>query len=165
MPDHNIIAIGDPVSNLWLAGQYKTEEARRLPVQFGGFAGADDTFAFAVGGCRWGSGQRAEEKPDRVGLLALVPRLDVRPASTDDRRVALILSGGRSVEALRDVVQLGTPTIPPMLRPPYTNLVPDFLVTGPDVARHGMGGYAQAGYFGPDWDYRPETSYSTKRCR
>ena len=46
---------------------------------------------------------------------------------------------GTDDKGLRDALALGAPTIPPMVRAPYTNLQPDFMVTGPDYAWKGIG--------------------------
>ena len=45
---------------------------------------------------------------------------------------------GNSMEGLRDVVYAATPTIPPMARSPYSNMVPDYMV-GPRADNQSLG--------------------------
>ena len=35
-------------------------------------------------------------------------------------------------------------------------MVPDFVITGPDFSWKGSGGYACAGFWGNQWQFRPE---------
>lgn len=48
---------------------------------------------------------------------------------------------------------LAQPTIPPMVRAPYTNQMPDVVVTGPHMAHHGLGGVWAAGYWDNEWNF------------
>ena len=43
---------------------------------------------------------------------------------------------------------LAEPTIPPMMRSPYSNQIPDFVVVGPDTAAKGLGGIEALGFWG-----------------
>lgn len=72
-----------------------------------------------------------------MGILSLVPL----PGS----RLGLIITG-TSLSSIRDVISLATPTIPPMARSPFSNLVPDYVITGPDFKAKGPGGYLCAGF-------------------
>ncbi|ELU12464.1 hypothetical protein CAPTEDRAFT_191936 [Capitella teleta] len=47
---------------------------------------------------------------------------------------------------MRDIISLAAPTIPPMTRSPFSNLVPNFVFTGPDFGRLGPAGYLCAGF-------------------
>ncbi|XP_022094674.1 uncharacterized secreted protein ARB_06907-like [Acanthaster planci] len=88
-----------------------------------------------------------EFKEKRTGALFLAPH--------HAGRLALVLLGN-SPEGIEDVVRLASPTIPPMTRSPFSNLVPDFVVTGPLFGGKGPGGYLCTGLWGNQWDYRPE---------
>ena len=68
-------------------------------------------------------------------------------------RLALIISGN-SIEGIRDAVHLATPTIPPMTRSPFSNMVPDYVITGPSFRAQGPGGYLCAGFWGNRWEYQ-----------
>ena len=91
-----------------------------------------------------------------VGALVLGPR----PGGG----LALVVSG--DVAGLRDATAAGEPTIPPMARSPFSNTLPDFLVTGPDFAAKGFGGTLAAGFFGPRWEMsgRWGASYMALDC-
>ena len=65
---------------------------------------------------------------------------------------------------MRDALTQGQPTIPPMVRAPYTNMQPDFVVTGPDFAWKGVGGILAAGYWGNLWQFDPSTAYTQDDC-
>lgn len=85
----------------------------------------------------------------RMGLLTLAPH--------GKGRLALLILGN-SVEGLMDVVSLATPTIPPMTRSPFSNLLPDYVITGQDFRLKGPGGFLCAGFYGNQWEYRSEMS-------
>lgn len=72
-------------------------------------------------------------------------------------RLALIISGN-SIEGIRDAVHLATPTIPPMTRSPFSNMVPDYVITGPLFRARGPGGYLCAGFWDNRWAYGREIS-------
>ena len=96
---------------------------------------------------------------------------------------------GTDAAGLRDALALGQPTIPPMVPPPpslllplpvsllythslppyqvrapYTNMHPDVIVTGPDFAWKGIGGVLAAGRWGPAWALAPEASFTQEPC-
>ncbi|XP_061173973.1 uncharacterized protein LOC133183060 [Saccostrea echinata] len=85
----------------------------------------------------------------RMGLLTLAPH--------GKSRLALLILGN-SVEGLMDVISLATPTIPPMTRSPFSNLLPDYVITGQDFKLKGPGGFLCAGFYGNNWEYRHEIS-------
>lgn len=87
----------------------------------------------------------------RSGLMTLAPH----KAITDGLVMFLL---AHSIEGLRDVVSLATPTIPPMTRSPFSNLLPDYVVTGPEFGWKGPGGFLCAGFWGNQWQYRPDLS-------
>ncbi|XP_060070908.1 uncharacterized protein LOC132550832 [Ylistrum balloti] len=87
----------------------------------------------------------------RSGLMTLAPH-----KSWKDGLVMLL--SANSIEGLRDIVSLATPTIPPMTRSPFSNLLPDYVVTGPEFGWKGPGGFLCAGFLGNGWEYRPDLS-------
>ena len=109
LPDHeagidaglNLILIGTPSSHVLM--QYLS-----LPVVL-----PPDRHEkwFQLGRCRFGGKQD--------GVLFLAPR--------GKAGLQLVLTGN-SVAAVRNVVRMATPTIPPMARSPFSNGIPDFLV-------------------------------------
>lgn len=85
----------------------------------------------------------------QTGVLSLAPN--------GKNHLALMLFGN-SQNALLDVISLATPTIPPMSRSPFSNLVPDFMITGPDFRLKGPGGLSCTGFWGNHWEFRPDIS-------
>lgn len=61
-----------------------------------------------------------------------------------------------------NLVRLATPTIPPMVRAPFSNYIPEYLVIDSKFRCYGSGSFLAAGYFGNDWEYRDDLSYT--RC-
>ncbi len=84
-----------------------------------------------------------------MGVLSLVPY--------SGSRLALVITG-TSLSSIRDVIHLATPTIPPMARSPFSNLVPNYVITGPDFRAQGPGGCLCAGFGGNRWEYRSDIS-------
>ena len=105
-----------------------------------------DEGALMLGGCAYGG--------PSVGALVLGPR----PGGG----LALVVDGS-DVRGLRDALALGEPTIPPMARSPFTNLVPDYVVTGPRFGAEGYGGLLAAGFLTHAWQLSNVSSYS-QRC-
>ncbi|XP_019641200.1 PREDICTED: uncharacterized secreted protein ARB_06907-like [Branchiostoma belcheri] len=124
---HNLIVIGGPKENSWAADFINT-----VPLGW-------DEKGLTLGDCRF--------THPRTGALFL--------ARHAGKGLSLVLMGN-SLSGLEDVVQLGRPTIPPMTRSPFSNLVPDFVLTGPEFQRSGPGGYLCAGFWGNHWDLRRE---------
>ncbi|XP_063426134.1 uncharacterized protein LOC134709942 [Mytilus trossulus] len=85
----------------------------------------------------------------RSGLLTLAP-------NGKDNLVFILMSN--SYEGLYDVISLATPTIPPMTRSPFSNLLPDYVVTGPEYGLKGPGGFLCTGFWGNSWEYRTDIS-------
>ena len=40
----------------------------------------------------------------------------------------------------------------------FSNLIPDYVITGPEFGSKGQGGYQCAGFYGNQWEYRPDTA-------
>ncbi|XP_071963371.1 uncharacterized protein [Antedon mediterranea] len=128
--DNNLIVIGGVDENI-----HTSKYLEKLPITY------DKDNGLKLGECTFTS--------SRTGLLALAPH--------GKQGLALVLMGN-SLTGLRDVVNLATPTIPPMTRSPFSNMVPDFVITGPEFSRKGAGGYQCTGFWGNQWEYRLELS-------
>eukprot|EP00041_Stephanoeca_diplocostata_P021451 m.500089 g.500089 ORF g.500089 m.500089 type:complete len:980 (-) comp21830_c0_seq2:232-3171(-) len=110
-----------------------------------------DAGAIELGPCRFqGKGH---------GLLALVPIVALVAGDAVDALGLLV--DGVDMDGLRDVVELATPTIPPMVRQPYSNLLPDYVITSARVRSEGAGGIVAAGYWGNRWEFRPDVAYTS----
>ena len=66
---------------------------------------------------------------------------------------------GTDDDGLRAIASLLQPTIPPMLRAPLSNQMPDFMVVSSKVLGQGAGGILAAGSWGYDWNWSEESSY------
>ncbi|KAL3875128.1 hypothetical protein ACJMK2_038060 [Sinanodonta woodiana] len=90
-----------------------------------------------------------EFNEERTGVMSLAPN--------GHHHLAMILMGN-SLAGFQDIVTLATPTIPPMTRSPFSNLLPDFVVTGLEFRQKGPGGMACIGFWGNSWEYRTDLS-------
>ena len=77
--------------------------------------------------------------------------------------LALVVDGDDS--GLRDAIAAGEPTIPPMARSPFSNTLPDYIVTGPRFGARGYGGLLAAGFFDYSWAVAPAASFLALDCR
>ena len=71
--------------------------------------------------------------------------------------LAIIIDG--DTHGLRDAIAAGEPTIPPMARSPFSNTLPDYVVTGPDFRAKGYGGLLGAGFLDHRWRLAPGSSW------
>ena len=135
---NNLILLGRPDQN---AQTEKLMRSARVPVRFLG------------GGLEVGP-SRFEGKD--IGIVFLAPHWDEEQKSARLRFVV----AGLGNEGMRNAMALAEPTIPPMMRAPFANQVPDWIVVGREVKGKGPGGILAAGFFSPDWDVDPQTSYA-----
>mmetsp|Transcript_37189 Transcript_37189/g.37868 ORF Transcript_37189/g.37868 Transcript_37189/m.37868 type:complete len:752 (-) Transcript_37189:83-2338(-) len=56
-----------------------------------------------------------------------------------------------SMEGYLHMSRLAWPTVPPMVRAPFANYIPDFMVIDGSVWRKGMGGVVLAGFWSSSW--------------
>lgn len=61
--------------------------------------------------------------------------------------------------ALKDLVTFSFATNQPHTRAPMSNMLPDFLITGPDFAWKGYGGVVAAGFWDERWRAAPNSAY------
>jgi len=109
-----------------------------VPVSF-------DDSGFTIGQCKFYG--------PRKGALFIGPWED-----QEVTRIYMIIHA-TDEDGFRDIIKVGTPTIPPMTRGPFMNMVPDWVVTGPEFSWKGVGGYLGVGYWGNYWEWRADTSY------
>lgn len=100
---------------------------------------------------------------ENVAAVALLPWWSLSD-SAPGPRLALLATG--LPEAVAQAVSLlGTPTVPPMTRQPFTQLLPDFVVLDvQETLVRGAGGFLAAGFWGSRWDYEPRSSWESS-CR
>nr|XP_006825285.1 PREDICTED: uncharacterized protein LOC102809823 [Saccoglossus kowalevskii] len=132
---HNLIVLGGPNENSWTSKIIRDAEASSL---------VNEDKSITLGECQF--------TDPKTGVLFLAPHRGTG--------LALILAGN-SLEGIKDIVKLASPTIPPMTRSPFSNMVPDFVITGPEFKAKGPGGYLCAGFWGNKWEFKRELSSCT----
>ncbi|KAK3753331.1 hypothetical protein QZH41_015265 [Actinostola sp. cb2023] len=125
--DFNLIVVGRPEHNSW-SRQFHED----IPLKF-------HEKHLSLSDCRFDA--------TRTGAIFLAPH--------GGTRLALVLTGN-SLTGVEDIVNLATPTILPMARSPFSNMIPDFVITGPRFGARGPGGYLCTGFWGNSWEYRRE---------
>lgn len=131
---HNIVFVGGPLWNRW---------AKALLPQNGAVQATHR--GVKLGPC-WFSGSR-------LGVAALQPLV-----RGNGDQLGLLLDGS-DLDGIKDMVWLGTPTIPPMVRQPFTNTLPDFVVSSRELRARGSGALLAAGFWGNEWEYRADVSF------
>ena len=150
-PDADVRVVADETaSNLILVGGPR-ENAATLAIaaywrQVGHSATWNANGGLHIGGC--------EIPSSGVGALILGPR----PGGG----LALVIDGDDA--GRRDAIAAGEPTIPPMARSPFSNTLPDYIVTGPEFAAKGFGGLLAAGFFDYRWRVAPAASFVALDC-
>jgi len=79
--------------------------------------------------------------------------------SGDGAARLLLVVAGVDERGLLLAAKLARPTIPPMTRAPFTNLLPDWIVLGSEAETKGYGGVRAAGFWGNNWEFDPASSY------
>ncbi|ESO96501.1 hypothetical protein LOTGIDRAFT_159918 [Lottia gigantea] len=126
LENKNIILLGSPEENKF-TGDYLS----KLPVRL-----KDNSIT--LGTCKY-------TNQTNTGLFTLAPH--------GQRNLALILFGSNK-EGLKDVISLAKPTIPPMTRSPFSNLLPDYVISGSESRWKGPGGWQCAGFWDNEWKYQ-----------
>ena len=138
--EHNLVLVGGPRENA----------ATRVVADYWASVGHGASWSpggvLHIGGCALPS--------SGVGALILGPR----PGGG----LALVIDGDDT--GRRDAVAAGEPTIPPMARSPFSNTLPDYIVTGPTFAAQGFGGLLAAGFFDYRWRVAPSASFLAMDC-
>ena len=139
-PTH-LILVGGPRDNA------ATSELASYWRSVGHAAEWTDDGQLRIGGCVLGG-------TSGVGALVLGPR----PGGG----LALVIDGDS--HGLRDAIAAGEPTIPPMARSPFSNTLPDFIVTGPHFRARGYGGLLAAGFFDYKWAATAAATWFAADC-
>ncbi|CAE7837580.1 unnamed protein product [Symbiodinium sp. CCMP2592] len=100
-----------------------------------------------LGGCRFaGAGYSAVFRAPAEGSEAPSSALDLVVTALED-------------QALVDLVSYSFATNQPHTRAPMSNMLPDFMVAGPDFRWKGYGGVVAAGYWDESWQPAPNSAY------
>jgi len=82
--------------------------------------------------------------------------LYLTPRGLDNLMLVLTSHSVNSIS--QDLLRLAIPTIPPMTRSPFSNLVPDYVILSPEINQKGPGGYLCSGFWDNSWNYDPVLS-------
>lgn len=147
----NLILIGGPAENIVTSKLMLEMTASGIgpPVKFGKVCGELCEPSVTIGPCTF--------RGSDIGILFLAPSWDDKAG---EARLRLVLAG-LDPAGLRNIMSLAQPTIPPMMRAPFSNQVPDFVVVDRRVLARGAGGILAAGYWGAGWEWKPEASWWT----
>ena len=63
------------------------------------------------------------------------------------------------------MILIAKPTIPPMTRQPYSNTIPDYIVTNEYAIERGYGAVLTTGFWRWDWKWRETTSFVSVDCK
>ena len=102
-----------------------------------------------MGRCAFGEGHGATflaPAGGAAGADGAGPLLDLVVTATD-------------AKALVDLVSFSFATNQAHTRAPMSNMLPDFMVTGPDFRWRGYGGIVAAGYWDANWRVAPQSAY------
>ena len=142
----NMILVGGPDVND-ISKRFYKESKFKLPVFFEG------SF-FYLGKCKF-------DHPGH-GVITVLP---FENGEDGNNSIGLILLvAGTDTEGLRIALRLAEPTIPPMMRSPFSNQIPDFIVTGPETDAKGLGGFVSLGFFDSNWGIDASSSYGVENC-
>lgn len=95
---------------------------------------------FSIGPCRWG--RNAADGSVAAAFIA---------PSSDSEGLDLVVSA-TDADALAGLVTQTFATSQPHTRAPFSNMLPDWVVAGPEFAWKGHGGFLGAGYFNSEWE-------------
>eukprot|EP01084_Bolivina_argentea_P038027 70316_1 len=134
----NILLIGDNKTNKW--SKILLNENKHL-IDFK----IDETF-IQIGPCVYRKS---------FGFMAMFPIV-----YESNLHLGAVITGS-DLERMYEVILMAKPTIPPMTRQPFSNTLPDYILTGNDVFSKGFGGVLAAGFWKFDWKWDDSTSYAS----
>jgi hypothetical protein len=172
---HNLILLGDPNLNLVTARLRDS-----LPVQFDTSqqCGAPSTFSaqgltadcvlkpsFQVGKNVFAATSQAllfiSPGLARAASQSTRPGLTHVDESTSTAPGLCLIMSANSATSWRALARLAQPTIPPMVRAPFTNTFPDFFVVDADALEsRGLGGILMAGFWDNHWKVQSDVYVS-----
>ena len=186
MHGRNVIAIGSPFQNSFLATRIgdahrkvrldgeRTKVEARSAVTWIPRSQLRSNASSAIMSSTIDAAFRIEGSPCGVfdepgtGILYLAPWWDHGSApeaaiandhgDTGTPRMILV-AAGTDMAGTELAMRLASPTIPPMTRAPFTNLLPDWIVLGPEARLLGYGGVRAAGFWGNQWQFESRSSY------
>jgi hypothetical protein len=71
-----------------------------------------------------------------------------------------VMITANTAEGYLHMSRLSWPTVPPMVRAPFANLVPDFMVINEQIWANGLGAVQLAGFWDKNWRFSEDSSYT-----
>jgi hypothetical protein len=160
----NIIFIGDSSQNRLLKNilARDSSEAKAHRINFSGQLPRDFTFSNSSNSAD-GVGFRIKNhlfnRLDQ-GVIFTLPLLrDTSEAVADEDTAMGLVICANSIGAYHHLSRLAWPVIPPMVRAPFANYLPDFIVVNHHIWDEGFGGVSAAGFWNMRWEYDERQSY------
>lgn len=159
---YNIVLIGKPVVNRYTKIMFDLlNQQTQYPFIL------KDNGDMLLNRCKYSNGNGLSAimmfpiPPDFLKDENLNLKYDESNLPNQNNRLGLYIHADDHV-GFNNLVRLATPTIPPMVRSPFTNYIPDYVVLDSKFRSYGAGSFLAAGYFGNDWEFRDDVSYT--RC-
>ncbi len=76
---------------------------------------------------------------------------------THSSKLAFVIAG--DTQGMQDITEYSFASNQALTRAAFTNMVPDFMVTGSEFRWKGLGGMVAAGYWGNEWEWRADISF------
>lgn len=157
VPGHNLILLGSPAHNVWTRRVYGENghqgRARSFPIEFDAVNATNAHGLWAA--FRLPFNRRPSRSFDRpgLGLASTVGWWDTSRNTNGAPRARLaLLLAATDAAGWASLMRLAEPTIPPMVRSPFSNLFPDFVVADAQrLSRRGADGLIAAGFYDATW--------------
>eukprot|EP00928_Gymnodinium_smaydae_P032630 TRINITY_DN23578_c0_g1_i1.p1 TRINITY_DN23578_c0_g1~~TRINITY_DN23578_c0_g1_i1.p1 ORF type:complete len:675 (-),score=77.45 TRINITY_DN23578_c0_g1_i1:91-2079(-) len=133
---------------VWLgrADRFPAAAASNWPVRIVSDGGTQvGATKLAVGPCLVGEGH---------GAAFLAPG-----DASDGSSILDLVVTATDMKALADLISFSFATNQPHTRAPMSNMLPDFMISGPDFRWKGYGGIVAAGYWDEEWRVAPDSAY------
>jgi hypothetical protein len=83
----------------------------------------------------------------------------ILPNGTLDEPALAVCIHANHVEGYMHMSRLAWPVVPPMVRAPFANYLPDYMVVNREIWATGFGAVRAAGYWGPDFNFEPTDAF------
>ena len=81
------------------------------------------------------------------------------PLQTNETSAMGVCLHANTPEGYLDLSRLAWPVPPPMVRAPFANYIPDYIVINQKIWAYGFGGVIAAGYWNSTWSFDPLQAY------
>eukprot|EP01097_Dermamoeba_algensis_P008006 TRINITY_DN5184_c0_g1_i1.p1 TRINITY_DN5184_c0_g1~~TRINITY_DN5184_c0_g1_i1.p1 ORF type:complete len:451 (+),score=128.00 TRINITY_DN5184_c0_g1_i1:154-1506(+) len=164
---YNLILIGGPDVNLW---SQQLTQLYNESVQLVLSDEKKKVTSIGVGPCMYTGNDigllflfQSHKSQEKAARQHQHQKQEVRSALKylDNQANLNMMITGTDKQAVADIVNFSFSSSPPLTRAAFTNMVPDYLVSGPEYRWKGYGGLLAAGHFDNNWKWSPSTSFSS----